>query len=162
MKAWSVTPLHAILMHIGAKRLETRGIHWKHTGLTAIHATKKFPTWARDLCFEEPFRSVLHAAGVHSLAHIPTGAITCVVDVHAAVSTNDLRSVVGRMSAAQLAFGDFRPNRFAYPVDLVVSLKNPIPMLGQLGLWNVPGPTASHLLGLCAQADANARDGRRS
>ncbi len=150
-----MTPLHAALIQIGEKLLETRGVGWDHSGPTAIHATKRLPAWARELCYHDAIRTVLRAAGFNTPGDLPTGAITCVVDMHHPASTNDLRPVLGRMSANELLYGDFSPNRFAYPVDLLVVPSRPIPMRGQLGLWNVPQPTASYLLAIAEQARAN-------
>ncbi len=90
MKALSLTQPWASLVAIGAKNIETRSWSTGYRGWLAIHASKAFPGGARALCFEEPFYSALHKAGLADITvpgllgveRLPQGAIVAVVNLH--------------------------------------------------------------------------------
>src|SRR5579884_2868615 len=57
--AISLTQPWATLMALGLKRIETRSWPARYVGPIALHAAIHFDTAYRDLCEQEPFRSVL-------------------------------------------------------------------------------------------------------
>ena len=61
----TLTQPWATLMAIGAKLNETRVWRTHYRGWFAIHAGKGFPGGCQELCFLEPFKSALAAAGYH-------------------------------------------------------------------------------------------------
>jgi hypothetical protein len=75
LKALTLTQPWAQLVALGAKGIETRSWKTDYRGDLAIHAAKGFPREAVLHCFEEPFRSVLQAAGIREPADLPLGAV---------------------------------------------------------------------------------------
>lgn len=130
----------ASLIILGAKRVETRS--WppptKAIGeLLAIHASARFPREMRE-CFEvEPFRSVLGAAGYRCWQELPLGAVLGVTRLTDAAQTEDLAP---RLSAQELAFGDYGPNRWGWEVELLRRFEQPFPAKGSLGIWSWEAP----------------------
>jgi activating signal cointegrator 1 len=57
----TLTEPWASLVVDGQKRFETRYWPTRYRGLLLIQAAKGFPTGARALCYEEPFKSALLA-----------------------------------------------------------------------------------------------------
>lgn len=64
MKCLSLWQPFASLMVAGKKRCETRSWQMLHRGPLLIHAAKRFQDDQSDLCFEEPFATVLREMGV--------------------------------------------------------------------------------------------------
>lgn len=54
MKTLSLYQPWATLMVIGAKRIETRSWMSRYRGPLAIHSTKSFPAYAKNLCYGQP------------------------------------------------------------------------------------------------------------
>jgi activating signal cointegrator 1 len=143
MKALTLMQPWASLVAIGAKRLETRSWTTRHRGKLAIHAARNFPGHARQLCRQEPFRSVLARAGISDPGELPRGMV---------LATCELTDIVrgGRPAALAVAallpvsphevwFGDFSPGRYAWVLDDVQPLAEPVPARGALGLWEWTG-----------------------
>jgi hypothetical protein len=140
MKALSVLQPWATLIAIGAKRIETRSWRAPYRGRIAIHASKSFPRWCKDLCLQEPFVGAL-LRGIYghekpllaNLLEIQTlrlGMVLCTVDLIDCVRVEDVES-----SPQERAFGDFSPNRFAWLLGDVRVLENPVSAKGSLSLW---------------------------
>lgn len=123
----------ATLLALGAKRFETRSWSSGYRGPLAIHAGRTFDLATQELCFGEPFASVLAAAGISHPRQLPRGVVLA----------------IGRLSACQptvapwlptdpteLAFGNFGPGRYMWQLDDVAPLPTPLPARGALGLWN--------------------------
>lgn len=134
-RALSLTQPWATLMVTGAKRVETRSWRTPYRGLLGIHAAKGFPRWAVELCFEEPFRSALVAAGIETPGDLPRGALIGWVCLADCVPTTGLE-LVG-ISEREVAFGDYSPGRFGWLTTSCGSF-DPIPMRGALSIWSVP------------------------
>lgn len=130
VKALTLTQPWATLMAIGAKRMETRSWRTAYRGPLAIHAAKGMPDWAMDLCMEEPFRSVLFAAGFAGVCDLPRGGVIATCRLVGCVPTKIVSA-----SEREREFGDFGPGRFAWVLDEVVALGIPLPAKGTLGLW---------------------------
>ncbi len=137
MKALSLTQPWATLVALGAKRYETRGWRTGYRGALAIHATKEFPRWARWHCFEEPFATVLrtHLGGddPDTLQHF--GVIVAVARLVDIVRTTE---VYEDLDKQERAFGDYTPGRYAWRLEDVRGLAEPIPCRGMQGVWPVP------------------------
>ncbi|MGI4792011.1 MAG: hypothetical protein ACRYFS_24575 [Janthinobacterium lividum] len=120
----------------------------------AIHAAGSLPGYAKELCFTEPFSSVLglhlreNQAGDFYLSEVlkrlPLGCViaTCIVD--RCVRTEDVR-VVSRdytdtpllwVTEMEYAFGDYRPGRWAWVLRDIVPLPKPVPTRGFQRIWN--------------------------
>jgi hypothetical protein len=136
IKAISLRQPWATLVVLGAKQYETRDWPTAHRGLLAIHASRSFPEKIAQMCEQEPYRSVLRRAGYNYGADLPRGAVigtVTVVEVHA---TEELD--LSRLTAEELAFGDFGPGRFAWKLAEPRLLTEPIKMAGQLRIYEIP------------------------
>lgn len=131
MKALTLTQPYATLVAIEAKRYETRSWSTRYRGPLAIHAAKGFPGWAKDVCFEEHYCTVLGSVrkGPETL---PIGAVIATANLVAVHRVEDVR---GSLSEKEKAFGDYSDGRFAWELANVALLAQPIPAKGMLGLW---------------------------
>jgi hypothetical protein len=141
MKALTLTQPWATLVAIGAKHIETRGWRTPYTGPLAIHAAKGFPPQVEALCYTQPFLRVL--LGAHTeLDKLPRGAViaTCrmtgCVPVEVINNASNVFAVsLGQISEQELAFGDYSAGRWAWILEDVKPLPEPIPARGALSLW---------------------------
>ena len=145
MKALSLTQPWATLVAIGAKSIETRSWSTNYRGRIAIHTAKGFPTWAKELAIQDPFRQRLYLGGFKTLADLPLGAIIAVGHLHhvGAISkqANGVVRVQGLklpVEGIELEFGDYTPGRYGWVITNVYHLRQPLPCKGSLGLWNLP------------------------
>jgi hypothetical protein len=134
MKCLSMSQPWASLVVLGAKQYETRGWQTAYRGPLAIHASRTFPATARGLLRITPFRDALARAGLHDWQDLPTGLVIGVVCL---VDCKRVEEVTG-LSADELAFGDYRPGRWAWTFTLAHRLPSPFPWRGNLGLFDVP------------------------
>lgn len=136
-KALSLTQPWATLVAIGAKRIETRSWSTNYRGPLAIHAAKGFPKWARETTYQRPFSSVMLQHDLR-LVDLPLGAILATCTLADCVPTESIR---GSLSENEVAFGDYSDGRWAWVLENVQVLPEPVPAKGSLGLWNwtLPG-----------------------
>jgi hypothetical protein len=153
MKAISLTQPWASLIAIGAKTIETRSWPTRYRGPIAIHAARSFPAWARDGCWDEPFRSVLTNAGLvdfggdATLSHHAVGRFSrlplgAVVSVAVLVGVRPAEEVRDAIPPREQRFGDYSDDRFAWELRDVLALPAPVSCRGALGIWELP-PEAS-------------------
>jgi hypothetical protein len=124
MKALSLTQPWASAIALGIKKWETRSWPTSYRGEVCIHASKKFPAWAK--VFAE-------AMGL-SLGSLPIGRIVCVCDLTECRQTATLAPT---LSAVETAWGDFSPERYAFKLENVRVLREPVLARGALGFWAV-------------------------
>lgn len=155
MKALTLTQPWATLVAIGAKRIETRSWSTNYRGPLAIHAAKTFPKWAREfttdpVCYEavryHGARSDADQRPADLLTAYPLGAILAtarlvnVLPTEIVANQGNVFSVsIEPVSPQELAFGDYKPGRFAWLLEDVRELPQPIRVKGALGLWNWEG-----------------------
>lgn len=141
MKALTLTQPWASLVAARVKFLETRdwGINYK--GRIAIHAAKSFPTWARETCLEEPFRSTLARLGFRTLGHLPLGMIVATADLTHCYRMPERPK--HPIPDDQLPWGDFRPGRWVWVLQRIEALPVLVEARGQLGLWEWREPPAA-------------------
>jgi activating signal cointegrator 1 len=120
---------------LGAKLYETRSWNTSHRGRLAIHASRSFSEQLARLCLHEPFRSALRGAGYRDGWDLPRGVILGSVELVEVHATDELdpRS----LSATELAFGDFRPRRFAFQLANPKRCDPPLKMTGQLNIFEI-------------------------
>jgi hypothetical protein len=144
-------------MAIGAKTIETRSWSTGYRGPLAIHAARAFPRSAFDLCFIEPFRTALYPDGYSAqLDPLPRGEVvaTCnLLDCLPVTARGCLSGVFQDYpeldTPQERAFGDYSPGRWAWIIEDVKMLAEPIPAKGALSLWEwvpsrTPEPPAAH------------------
>lgn len=151
MKALTLTQPWASLIAFGYKHIETRSWSTSYRGLLAIHAAKGFPYQAKDLCVSYYVRHALgpHFGGTESgtlASEVPLGAVvaTCsLVDCLPTVSDGYLSGVFEHYpdldTDVERNFGNYDSGRFAWVLENVNRITQPIPARGALGLWEWGG-----------------------
>ena len=136
MKVISLWQPWAALWSIGAKRgakgKETRSWGTGYRGPILIHAAKKFTKEQKEICLQEPFKSVLAANGYNSPDELPLGAIVgkCdLADCHKITHDNT-------PGYPEVEFGDYTPGRYYWDSQNNEPINPPIPATGRQGLWN--------------------------
>lgn len=149
MKALTLTQPWATLVAIGAKRIETRSWHTRYRGPLAIHAAKGFPPRARKfttepICYEAVKSCRTLADVVKRGGDLPAYPLGCVLAVCRLVDCRpttlftrgaDMAEAAYDLTLQEESFGDYSPGRFAWILDAVQPLPEPIPAKGMLGLW---------------------------
>ncbi len=136
MKALSLTQPYASAIVHQIKRYETRGWPTSYRGELCIHASKGFPKWAREFADIESLR-------FPQLDELPLGMIVGVCDLTACYQTATLAPT---LSYVEDHWGDYAPGRFAFKIENVRILSEPVPVKGMLGIWNVPHDVAEKVL----------------
>lgn len=147
MKAITIIQPWASLIALGEKKIETRSWKTSYRGPLLIHAGKK-----REKCFcdKEPFYSVLHSNGISSSDELSTGVIIAKCNLVDCIKMTgwilkDLRVISAKLEDGQiitgneLEFGDYAPGRYAWILDNIEILKEPISAKGKLSLWEYEG-----------------------
>lgn len=137
MKCASLIQPYATLVVIEAKRFETRSWDTSFRGPVAIHASKGFPRWARELCEKEPFKSVLARAGYLKASDLPRGAVLGIADLF---HTSQVTANTILPREPEVSFGDYSVGRFLWHLHMLQKFKEPVPARGMLGLWNWEPP----------------------
>ena len=137
MKALTLTQPWASLVALGHKRVETRSwpTYRSQFSTLAIHAAKGYPKSAREFALTE------HLIG-RLPERIPLAAIVAVARLTKCERTEN---VVQTVSALERHLGDFSWGRWAWFLEDIRALPEPIPCLGALGLWRVPDEIAARL-----------------
>lgn len=130
MKAVTVWQPWATLIAIGAKHYETRSWPTTYRGPLAIHAS------LHDMDCEVVelnsfYRAALDQACIQSVKDLPFGKVLCIVDLTDCIPTEKMQKI----GQAEAMFGDFSPCRFAWKLDNLRGLAEPIPARGKQGLW---------------------------
>lgn len=152
MKAITVWQPWASLKACGAKEYETRSWETSYRGPILIHAAAKKPssTWG---AIEPIVDKVREALGIVNLDDLPRGNIIAVANLvdclrvekmsdTVALLTNEYtgslsyKAIAIRKSSREYAFGDYTPSRFAWQLENVHRLAEPIPAKGAQRLWN--------------------------
>lgn len=139
-------------LHVaGLKWHETR--HWptRVRGAVAIHAAKRIDreNAPHDLCVFE--------WGADWAEDMPTGCVVAVAELVSCLSTDAL---IGReMPECDALSGNFAPGRFAFRMENVRPLREPIPLIGRQGFfrWLAPEDLEARLLPPVDQAAAAMR-----
>lgn len=135
MKTLSMMQPWAQLVVIGAKQFETRSWATTYRGPLAIHASKTFTReTAKLVMLTEPFKTVLTEAGFPLLSLMPRGVIIAVCELVDVMAT-DVALQFAKNVFLETAFGDFSRGRFAWKLENIRALPEPIPSKGTLGLW---------------------------
>lgn len=131
----------ASLVALGAKSIETRPSRTWYRGYLLIHAAKTFPGWARNLCKQEPFATVLSRAGYADSPSgrvapglLPLGAIVAICNLKHCVRIGTL-GVDLPPTEPERSFGDYTVGHYAWILRDVQKLPEPIPTQGCTGLW---------------------------
>lgn len=130
----------ATLIALGEKKIETRSWKTFYRGPLLIHAGKNIDKYA---CEEYYIKGTLQEHG-YSLNNLPTGSIIAKVDLIDCIEINQGTDPIYRranlingtkIEGNEYSFGDYTPGRYAWKLDNVQILKQPIPAKGKLNLW---------------------------
>ena len=155
MKAITLRQPGASLVACGAKQYETRT--WEHglpSGtLLAIHAAMKQVAQAleeSDVPFGHTcdFMAALELEGVEGVNHffheLPRGAVVAIARTGFSVQTDSVRGPTAfrgaLISEIEEHFGDYSPGRWAWALEIVKRLDDPILAKGGRRLWNWQPP----------------------
>jgi hypothetical protein len=136
MKALSLTQPYATAIAIGIKQWETRSWPTSFRGDICIHAAKNFPRWAKDFA-----RTELTLRRLPN--RIPLGGIICIAELTECRETYPLAQ---EMTAIERLYGDWSEGRYAFKLENVRVLAEPIPARGALGFWAVPWEEAVQVM----------------
>ena len=157
MKALSLWQPWASAIAVKAKRIETRGWSTDYRGPLAIHAART-TTGLLNLAFAptlsqtraqriDLWASVFgmppHKSMIDVLQDLPRGVIvaTCslvdVVPTAALVAGIDLTRYTPFGAIRERELGDFAPGRYAWLLENIVALAEPVPCRGRQGLFDV-------------------------
>lgn len=117
-------PYASFILH-GRKTIETRDWHPHHLGLLAIHAGK---TIDKVMCSEFHLNPDT----------LPVGKILCVVDLVKVVKIQAFAH--SDLSLDNIRMGDFTPGRFAWLLENMRPLHEPMEIRGERKLWIIGDP----------------------
>ncbi len=155
MKALTLTQPWATLIAIGAKRIETRSWGTDYHGQLAIHAAKGLgPVGGKrglqEQCGTPPFDyEILRWRLETKQTDLPLGAIVAVAVLDRVRRIDlKLRAEILAQTATpnEIEFGNYESGRYAWFLESVVPLAEPIPCKGALSLWDVPDKVVSQIL----------------
>lgn len=145
IKALTLWQPWASLVACGAKKIETRSWSTTYRGPLAIHAAGKWNTellsmlsiWQIQTGLAPLIGMLLDLSkqtwsGVKE-EHLPRGAVIAVCNLIDCVPTDDLTQ---KQIGTERYFGDFSLGRYAWILEDVRQLPEPIPAKGRQGLWN--------------------------
>lgn len=142
MKAITIHQPWATLIALSEKRFETRGWATKYRGDLAIHAGKHID---RAACEIPGIASALRRHGYHTPDDLPTGSIVAVTnlkDCHESIFDYGTRAILNNnrvVTGLEYFAGNYEKGRYAWQLDDLIQLDEPIPAKGQQGLWNWGG-----------------------
>lgn len=131
MKAISLWQPWASLIAVGAKRFETRSWATNYRGPLLICAAKGGLSKRNFLDFLEDLKEE-HKIEFRNQA-LPFGEAVCLVDLVDCIRTENLIEDY----RVDLPFGDFSYGRFAWKLENVRAFKEPFPIRGAQGLFEV-------------------------
>lgn len=144
MKAISLWQPWASAIALEAKLIETRKWWTSHRGPLAIHAAKKDESNLRDFFSWQVCRPI--RAIYPTFDDLPRGCIVATCKLVECIKTTD----VDHLSRQEKDFGDYSAGRYAWVLDEIKALPQPVPFRGSQGLFEWPhqsdGPQTGILL----------------
>ncbi len=138
MKAITIKQPWATLIALGEKKFETRSWQTKYRGPLAIHAGKSID---KDACENSWIKGVLKEHGITSYKDLPTGVVLATVElkdcykVEATLGHVSVLSKGRTIEGLEVTFGDYTEGRYAWELDNLQVLSDPVVAKGQLSLW---------------------------
>jgi activating signal cointegrator 1 len=150
IRALSLYQPWAQAITLGLKRYETRNWATRYCGPLLIHASKR---WTREeirfQCYAVHRLRAMIGFDERTLAfeeNPPLGCIVAIADLVECRSTSqgslllrhDGKLTIPGLTELELLFGDFGPGRYAWQIENVIALPEPVPCKGAQGLWGPP------------------------
>lgn len=147
MKVLTLKQPWATLIALGEKKIETRSWKTNYRGPLLIHAGKSIE---KDICLQEPFLSVLNKNSIYvgksattfkPLVDLPTGVIIAkcnLVACHKIIEEPGNCAITDGhilINGNEYEFGNYEVGRYAWILNNIELLKEPIPAKGKLSLW---------------------------
>ncbi len=150
MKAITLWQPWASLLACGAKKYETRSWATRYRGPIAIHAALKNPCGNDIFCnlSEKMIIAAYKALGNVSFKYLPRGVIIATAELIGCWPMQEVNSFTRPMESdctrevtvyplnGEILFGDWTPGRYAWELDNIKLLDEPIATKGKQGLWN--------------------------
>ena len=130
MKAISLWQPWASAMALGLKQIETRSWATSYRGDLVICSSKRQPDNLLGMPIAQEF----------GITAMRLGCALCVVELYDCVPAD---RVPYQLLPMELSLGDFTPGRFAWLTRNRRPLRNPVPLTGHQGLWELPEETAA-------------------
>lgn len=132
IRAITLMQPYASLVALGHKHFETRQWSTRYRGPLVIHAGQRMWIDWQD----RRFLSRLAECGIPDPRKLPFSAGVAIGNLKEIYRTDDLRPLLEREGREmELAFGDYRPERFAWLISDIRIFPEPIPAKGYQGLW---------------------------
>lgn len=132
IKAITLWQPYASLIALGEKKYETRSWKTNYRGWLAIHAAKRKPVPVGEA------GHILAEAGYGDWDQLPRGAVLAVARLTRVFTTNN-RDWVFSLNDLELAFGNYRIDRYAWRLEDVTPIGTR-PARGYQGLWDWDAP----------------------
>ncbi|EHQ88436.1 ASCH domain-containing protein [Desulfosporosinus youngiae] len=145
MKAISLLQPWASLIATGAKKIETRSWATKYRGPLAIHASKGYKAKNLDMAWKEPFFAALESLRVTEengdvSIRFPHGSIIATCNLVDCVKmTPEFIDFVKSANGHEYDFGEYAVGRYAWILEDIKALDNPVPAKGKLSIWEWDG-----------------------
>jgi hypothetical protein len=133
---------YASAIALGLKKNETRSWYTTYRKVVAIHAGLHVPQYARTFALNEAAAGVLP-----SIDTLPLGAVVALAVVGDCVPTESLEP-----TALERRYGDYTPGRWAWRLEDIVPLPEPVPARGYQGIWGLPEDVATRIVAVLAEA----------
>lgn len=130
MKTLTVIQPWASLIAWREKHYETRSWSTPYRGPLAIHAGLSQDEW-EVVMLNSYYREAFEKHGAR-FDDLPFGCVLCVADLVACPKTED---VVERIGSWERDFGDYSSGRYAWQLENVRVMAEPIPARGFQGIW---------------------------
>lgn len=134
MRCLTIRQPWATLIALGEKQFETRSWRTAYRGDLAIHAGLRIDKAA---CGLEPYKSVLARHGL-TADDLTTGAIIATGRLTGCYEVTSGMAEENWPGGNEFAFGDYSEGRFAWKLQDVRPLEQPIPAKGRLSFWEYP------------------------
>lgn len=138
MKALTIWQPWASLIAWEEKHYETRGWATTYRGPLAIHASLRMTREQTTACWQPLFAKALIRHGLTSPLDLVLGRVVCCADLVEVVPVAHHLWPFCTLTQQETTFGDYGPGRFAWQLENVRVLPQPITVRGQQGLWNWP------------------------
>ncbi|WNS41775.1 ASCH domain-containing protein [Paenibacillus sp. MMS20-IR301] len=135
MKCLTIRQPWATLIALGEKQIETRSWRTAYRGELAIHAGIQVD---KEICRSEPYLSVLARHG-YTADNLPAGKILATGRLADCCEVTSDLAMQGWPGGNEYVFGDYAEGRFAWKLEEISLLAEPVSAKGRLGFWEFPG-----------------------
>ena len=144
MKAITLWQPYASLMAAGIKRNETRGRLTHYRGDLVICSAKRemncdeWPQALKNVVYDNAEKLMVQIGQEKTVGY---GYALCIVEVCGCITSEEF--VGNTLSMTEFVCGDYSPGRFAWQTRNLRRLKEPVPVKGAQGFFNLPPDVAA-------------------